>query len=457
MALVSCSGKPEVKYVFYLIGDGMGVNHVMGAQQYNEATGNGPAQINFAQFPVRGFVTTVSATSLVTDSAAGGTALATGQKTYNGAIGMGADTTRVSNITEWAVNAGFGTGIATSVGVNHATPASFMAHTEKRRNYDDIICHYIDSSSVDFVAGAGIIARNPDRNPDWYEARAKENGITVLKGGDAFGDIASVEGRVLCLSAKQQEDLPYAIDRKEDDTSLADFVSAGISYLEARYGEKGFFFMIEGGKIDYSAHGNDAATTFREVTDFARAVEVVLEFQRRHPDETLVVVTADHETGGLMLGAGRYEIRPELLASQKMSESALTNLFQETFFPEGKPYRTPSWEQVKQFFSDNLGLWSQVDVSEKSEKMLFNTYEMTFGKGGNRSLSEKNLYSENAKMVSDAITCLDLAAGYSWSHNSHSGSPVGLYVTGRGCEAFTCVKDNTEIAPVIAGLAGYKR
>lgn len=453
--LSSCCGEPQAKYVFYLIGDGMGVNQVMGTEQYNQATGKGPAEVNFAHFPVRGFVTTVSASSLVTDSAAGGTALATGVKTYNSAIGVDVDTVAISSVADWAREAGAGVGIITSVGVNHATPACFVAHTAKRGYYETIATQIIETP-VDFVAGGGFITeKKTGHNSAYFEDMAREAGISIFHG-PAFEDMASVEGRVICLSGKEESDLPYAIDRKEDDTSLSDLVKAGIDYMEGHFAQKGFFMMIEGGKIDYGGHSQDAATCFQELSDFANAIDLVLAFYERHPKQTLIVVTADHETGGLMLGSGRYEIHPERLAAQKGSKDALTTLFRSTFFPEGQSYKTPSWEDVKAFFAQELGLWESVSVSKSDEAHLKDIYDQTFGKNGNKDLSETNLYSVNSKLVSEAVICLDKAAGYKWSYGSHSGSPVGLYVKGAGQEAFVSVKDNAEIAPIMAKLTGWK-
>ena len=455
--LAACSQSPQPKYVFYLIGDGMGVNQVMATEQYNQATGKGPEQINFAHFPVRGFITTVSGNSLVTDSAAGGTALATGVKTYNGAIGVNLDTLDIASVADWAREAGFGVGVATSVGVNHATPASFYAHTFKRSNYETIAGQLIETP-VDFAAGSTfLVEKKTGHNSAYFENLATEAGITVLKGVSALQDVAAVEGRVICLSDKEDSDLPYAIDREAGDVTLSHFVQAGIDYLEAHFAKKGFFFMIEGGKIDYAGHSDDAATCFQEVTDFAAAIDLVLAFRERHPNETLIVVTADHETGGLMLGAGSYEIHPDRLAAQEASAGVLTSLFKESFFPEGQPYKAPSWEQVKAFFTQQLGLWDTVEVSKNADAMLKDVYEQTFGKGGNKELGEANLYSVNAKMVSEAVKYLDRAAGYQWSHGSHSGSPVGLYVLGCGSDSFLSVKDNAQVAPTIATVAGYQR
>jgi alkaline phosphatase len=453
---LGCSSKPKVKYVFYFIGDGMGINQVMATEQYNKATGNGPDVINFTQFPVRNFITTVSGNSVVTDSAAGGTALASGVKTYNSAVGVDLDGNPVSCITEWASEAGYGTGIITTVGINHATPACFISHTSVRGNYEDISTQFM-SAPVDFAAGAGFIMnRRTERTPEYYEKMAEDSGITILRGPE-FDGVEDIDGRVLCLSGKQQENLSCAIDRKEGDTQLSDFVKAGIAYLEKHFGKKGFFVMIEGGMIDWACHGTDAATAFQELTDMAYSVDIALEFLNRHPKETLIVITADHETGGLMIGSGKYETHPERLAFQKASAPVITDMFREEFFPEEEPYETPSWEDVKEFFADKLGLWDKVDVSSKDEAALKEVYNKTFGKGGNRNLSSENLYSVNYKIVDEAVKCLDRAAGYRFSYGSHSGSPVGLYVTGAGHEAFREVRDNAEIAPLIAKLAGYRK
>lgn len=455
LLVVGCSSEPKVKYVFYFIGDGMGVNEVIGTNLYNQA--NGQENVNFTSFPVVNFITTVSANSLVTDSSAAGTALATGVKINNSVVGVDPDGNPTPNLTEWAHAAGFGTGVATSVGVNHATPASFVAHTASRNGYEEISLQMIDSP-VDFMAGSTFLTnRGSGHDAAYFEHKADSAGITIYKGPGAIQGIDFSKPRVLCLSAKAEDSLPYAIDRKEGDTQLADFTDAGIRYLESRYGKKGFFFMIEGGKIDYAGHGNDAATCFQEVNDMAQSVDLALTFLARYPKETLIVITADHETGGLMLGSGRYEMHPERLAKQHACVDELTNLFRAQFFPTDKPFKTPSWDAVKGFFNEQLGLWGEVEVNQRTEGELKEIYDRTFGKGGDRNLTEENLYSSNFRIVADVVRALDRAAGYQWSFGSHSGSPVGLYVTGACAEQFNTVRDNAEIAPLIAKLAGYKK
>jgi alkaline phosphatase len=325
---------------------------------------------------------------------------------------------------------------------------------------------------VDFAAGAGFLTeRNLGLDATFYEQEARGEGVKVFYGAESFGNVKTEYDRVLCLGGKDLKELPFAIDRKEGDTALKDFVTTGIDYLYGRYAEEGFFFMIEGGKIDYAGHNDDAASCFREINDFAEALDVVLAFCDRHPGETLIVVTADHETGGLALGAGEYKMNPELLACQKMSENELTSKFRQAFMPPPPPQRRgprngqgmapqqpqwtpPTWEEVKEFLKVNLGLWDTVPVDKRTEERFFETYQTTFGAKEGES-EVRSLYAVNTRLVSDAVMYLDRAAGYQWAHGAHTGSPVGLYVSGVRAAEFNSCSENTDIPLVIARIAGY--
>ena len=440
------------KYVFYFIGDGMGINQVRGAEIFNEATGIGPKEINFFHFPVRTFVTTHSASSLVTDSSAAGTALATGVKTENGAMGIDAQGNSVSNLTEWAHFKGFGTGVATSVGVNHATPAAFYAHTKSRNDYETIANQLIAADNVNFAAGGGIIneVKKTGHDSKYLEQKAKEAGITVLHGKKQFNNLATMDGRVICLSADYTAtDLALKIDQKEGDTKLAEFVDAGIDYLYGHFAKKGFFFMIEGGSIDHAGHDDDGASDFIEVNDLAEAIDRALAFYEQHPDETLIVVTADHETGALMLGSGQYAMSPALLANQKQGESALNAKFKE-LTADGK---TPSWDDVKNFFKENLGLWGTVKVDPRTEASFKEMYDRQFGQKTDDKVV--TLYSSGSRFVSEAIDYLNKQAGYNWAHGTHTGSPLGLYAKGAVAAEFLKCTDNTDIPVMIRTVAKY--
>ena len=451
---------PTPKYVFYMIGDGMGFNEVFGAQNYNQVTGDGPKYINFTQFPVRTVITTFSASSLVTDSAAAGTALSSGIKTYNGAIGVDENHNPVNSICYWAHEKGFGTGIATTVGVNHATPAAFFGHADNRNEYDKLATQLIEADFIDFAAGGGFLneARKTGRDSKYFENKAKESGIAVLHGKDQFKGLANHQGRVLCFNVDpDRTELKYAMDQKPGDTNLSDFVTAGIDYLYGHFADKGFFFMVEGGQIDGAGHGNDAACNIKETNDFAAAIDVVLAFYEQHPDETLILVTADHETGGLQLG-NNYEMDPGLLTCRKLSENEINVKFRELagVGPDRKPLPgrvVPTWEQVKEFLGEYIGLWKTITVDERQEAAFREMYHNAF------ELDEEevveSLYSTSNRIVSDAILYADRQAGYLWSHGSHTGSPLGLYVKGYVATEFNTCTDNTLISQYIKRLAKY--
>ena len=154
-----------------------------------------------------------------------------------------------------------------------------------------------------------------------------------------------------------------------------------------------------------------------------------------------------------MLGAGRSEMHPERLAAQKMSSNNLTRLFNTTFSKENKP----TWEAVQSFLREHLGLWGDVAVDKRTEQELYEIYERNYGNADAKEESVVNLYSSNSRLVQSAIAYLNKTAGYGWSYGSHSGSPVGLYVKGKAAEAFLPARDNTDVAPIIAEVAGYKR
>ena len=449
---------PTPKYVFLMIGDGMGINQVYGAQNYNQVTGDGPKFINFTQFPVRTFVTTFSASSLVTDSAASGTALATGVKTYNHGLGVDPNHRPVESICVWAHRRGIGTGVASTVGVNHATPAAFYAHVDDRNDYEKIADQLIASNFIDFAAGGGIIVeRNSGHDSKYFEDKAREAGITVLRGHDQFKNMAKQEGRVLCLGEDTSTtDLKFAMDRRGGETELSDFVQAGIDYLYGHF-KNGFFFMVEGGEIDGAGHNNDAICNVKELNDFANAIDVVLAFYDKHPEETLIIVTADHETGGLELG-DNYIMNPERLYVRKWSEGEINKQFRVLagVGPDRQPLPNrviPTWEQVKSFLTEYVGLWGVVEVDEDEEAHFRQLYHNAFEL--NQDEVVETLYSVSNRIISDAITYADRQAGYLWMHGGHTGSPVGLYVKGARAVEFNNCTDNSLIPQFIRRIAKY--
>ncbi|MEG0039250.1 MAG: alkaline phosphatase, partial [Bacteroides sp.] len=327
--LISVVANGQAKYVFYFIGDGMGVNQVNGTEMYlAEKQGRiGTESLLFTQFPVASMATTFSATNSVTDSSAAGTALATGHKTYNGAIGLDDQKNKITTVAEQAKKAGKKVGVTTSVSVDHATPAAFYAHQPDRNMYYEIATD-LPKANFDFYAGAGFL--KPATTADKKEAPSiypiiEEAGYTIARGVNDFKAKAPKAGKMVLIQEEgaSTASLPYAIDSKAGDLTLTQITESAIDFL-SKDAKKGFFLMVEGGQIDWACHGNDAATTFREVQDMDNAIKVAYEFYKKHPKETLIVVTADHETGGIALGTGRYELNLKALQYQKNSIDVLS-------------------------------------------------------------------------------------------------------------------------------------
>lgn len=450
----------QAKYVFYFIGDGMGVNQVQGTELYRgELEGKiGITPIWFTQFPYATTATTFSATNGVTDSAAAGTALATGNKTQNGTIGMKQDLqTEVSSVAAWAKNKGCRVGVTTSVSVDHATPAAFYAHDPSRGSYYKIGTD-LYKAGFDFYAGSDFIdpnnKDNKDGNSENLYTMAEKNGYTIARGyKDYLKKCKKADKMILFQSEKASEKdrtaIPYAIDRTKEDLTLADITRSAINFLSKDL-SKGFFLMVEGGKIDWACHSNDAATVFHEVADMDEAVKVAYEFYSQHPDETLIVVTADHETGGFVLGTGAYKLNLQVLKNQKVSENGFTRILNEL---RKKYNNNVSWEKVQQALKENFGFWDKVKLNEKQEERLLARYNDTFK--GKEAKLEKSEYAQDEPLAAEAKRIIDEIALVGWTSGGHSAGYVPVFAIGAGSELFQGRIDNTEIPVKIAKAAGY--
>jgi len=298
------SAQQKAKYVFYFIGDGMGFNHVSLTEYWLGYTQDvfDSRPLSFSAFPVLGWAVTHSESNLITDSAAAGTALSTGSKTKNGMLATGPDSTALESISYKIHDAGYKVGISSTVGINHATPAAFYGHNVNRGNYYEIASE-IPASEFEFFAGGGAIESTGDDEDrvSVYEAIEK-GGYVIAEGMDDFAAKKDGAQKMMLLQkdGRLRTELPYAIDMKEDDMTQADLVRASIDFLYEEDGE-GFFVMSEGGRIDWASHGNDTKAVIMETLSLSDAVAEAVRFYNEHPDETLIVVTADHETGGLTL------------------------------------------------------------------------------------------------------------------------------------------------------------
>lgn len=446
----------EAKYIFYFIGDGMGQNQVQLAELYRgEAEGYiGVKPLLFTSFPQASVATTFSGTNGVTDSAASGTALSTGSKTANGCIGVAADKkTPLKSIAKLAKEAGKRVGVSSSVGINHATPAAFYGHNESRKNYNSI-GRQLPESGYDFFAGSDFWGVAPADSAGLYNL-VRDKGYTIARGYSDFESKADKNDRIILFQPEKYSEtdcrtIPYAIDRDKDAMTLSEIVKAGIRFLTKNGGEgdNGFFFMVEGGNIDWQCHSNDAASVVREVIDFDKAIGIAYDFYLKHPDETLIVVTADHETGGLYLGTGSYNLNLKALSEQKISDVAFSRLL----LNEKKSGNGVSKDRVMELVKEYFGLGGALEITEVQQAKLDKAYEDTFGPEPKYSDSEYQITLPIAKAAKEIVNEIALVG---WGSGGHSASFVPLYVVGAGSERFAARSDNARIAMQIAEAGGF--
>ena len=446
----------QAKYVFYFIGDGMGVNQVNGTEMYlAEQEGRiGVKPLLFTSFPVASMATTFSATNSVTDSSAAGTALATGAKTYNGAIGMDDNKSVLQSVAERAKKSGKKVGVTTSVSVDHATPAAFYAHQPDRGMYYEIALD-LPKAGFDFYAGGGFL--KPTTTYDKKEAPSifpifEEAGYTVARGYNDYKAKAAKAEKMILIQEEGANPscLPYAIDRKENDLTLAQITESAIDFL-TKGNNKGFFLMVEGGKIDWACHANDAAAVFNEVKDMDNAIKVAYEFYKKHPKETLIVITADHETGGIVLGTGKYALNLKALQYQKHSADGLSKRISELRKSKGNKV---TWEDMKEFLGEEMGFWKQFPISWEQEKKLRDEFEQSFVR--NKVVFAESMYSKSEPMAARAKEVMDQISMVGWVSGGHSAGYVPVFAIGAGSQLFGEKIDNTEIPKRIAKAAGYK-
>lgn len=286
--------EPKVENVIFLIGDGMGISHVSAAQIAQDYE---PLNMERAQHI--GLCKTYSASNRVTDSAAAGTALSTGYKTNNGMIGMTPDSIHHPSIREKAERAGMPTGIIATYPVTNATPAAFVGHVPHRRMEDEIATYYV-SNTVDVVIGGG--SRRFDQRADSLNLldSFRERNYTIATSLEELDDVH--EGRVLLLPTEDSMD---SIQDGRDKEFLSDATAKALEILTANADAKdtGFFLMVEGSMIDGWSHQNNLEGMIAELYDLDAAVKVAFDYADEHPG-TLVVVTADHSTGGLTVVNG---------------------------------------------------------------------------------------------------------------------------------------------------------
>lgn len=423
------------KNIILFIGDGMSVPQRMVAEEYSRKIGREPLAMN--SFMCQATTRTCSASSLVTDSAASGTAIACGTKTTNGAIGVDKDGKRLESCAEFAKKAGWKVGIVTSVTINHATPAAFYAHRPHRSMLYEIGLDLLASDFDLFMGGGLAWAMNSTNSPEYrgnlYDL-ASSNGWVVAKGRAGFNSLpAKYKKGSHVWWVGCEEALPYAIDSANDDTPrLPEITRYALNYLKDN-----FFIMIEGGRIDYAGHSNDAATTLRDTLELDDAIKVALDFASRNPD-TLIIVAGDHETGGMSMGfAGTgYAFYMERLEHQKASVDEFKHLLEEKKNQMGEKF---SFDVAKAMLEEYFGFKFDGDPNDPMfvDARDVESFKRHFAKG--------DIHDKARRLIS-------AKAGVGWTTGSHTGLPALTTAKGPGSRLFTGLLDNTDISKKIKTL-----
>ncbi len=442
----------DAKYVFYFIGDGMGLGHVNATEAYNRDVLKSEQPILMMTFPVASQARSYSASSPITDSAAAGTALSTGYKTKNSMIGMNPDTVPVNSIAVDFIKAGYAVGVGTTVQADDATPAAWYAHAENR-GMKETIAPQAAESGLSFLAGGHFKLQGAgDEAFAEFLNVMRKGDYEIAEGYAAFNELKR-KGSKFPQKVMMYSDNPtwgqvgYTIDSIPGYLTCAQITEACLYTLENVNPDK-FLMMIEGGNIDWAAHANDGGGVIKEILNFQDAINVAYQFYLRHPAETLIVVTADHDTGGMAYGrnGGAYNIG--YADAQKISK----DVFGDWTRNWGKNTENPTWEEMENVLKEKLGFWTTVPVSEKETKELKELFDKTFI--SKEAQDEKTLYHNFNAFTAKAFEILNYHMGIGWTTTYHAGNFVPVYAIGANAQYFSGSLNNTDIPKLIKRAAG---
>ena len=479
VSALASSDLESPKYVFLFIGDGMSYPQIQATADYLGALADddymqaepslddnggavldGPVALNFMNFEAAGSAVTYDSNSFAPDSASTATSISTGHKTYSGSINVDeTGTVEYETISEKLhEQLGWEVGVISSVNLNHATPAAFYAHQASRGDYYEIGEELV-ASGFEYFAGGGLLDPDNGGESDNLYDLAEEAGYTVSMDY-ANHDTVTADDKVVLIDEylADSDAMAYEIDRTDDMWSLADYVEKGIDVL---MNDTGFFMMCEGGKIDWACHANDAATTIHDTMAFSDAVQVAIDFAEEHPEETLILVTGDHETGGLTIGfAGTdYDTYLSLLESQTISFTQ----FDEQYVAEYKANGT-SFEEVLADIEELFGLKTE---GEEGDKLVLTEYEIetlraAYEKSVNGTATssyeqeEYVLYGTYEPLSVTITHIINNKSGVSFTSYSHTGLPVAVFADGVGADEFNGYYDNTDIFNKLADMLGVE-
>lgn len=467
------------KYVFLFIGDGMSYPQIQVTNYYMTILNNNnkyPAilesqnNLSFLDFPVTGSAQTYDSSSFAPDSSSTATSIATGNKTYSGRLNK--DVTGFKSFETIAEKLkdqkDYKIGIVTSVNINHATPGAFYAHQNSRSDYYKIGKELVESGFDYFAGGAFREPVTTNGTGDLYEMAANA-GYKIVKTQAEAEALKPADGKVIVIAehlvAKDMDfvdAMDYEIDREEGEWGLANYVAKGIEMLD---NDNGFFMMVEGGKIDWACHANDAATAVNEVMAFDNAVREALKFYNEHPDDTLIIVTGDHETGAFSLGyAGTdYDTFLNNLTSQQVSYSTFNSEYVAKYRENNTDLAT-ALADIEELFGlkvpANFGMAKEgsLDLTEYEYNLLVAAYEQTmqFGADMNANHEQELLYSKYEPLTVTVTHILANKCGLNFGSYVHTGLPAAVFAIGAGSELFDGYYDNTDIFYKMAELTNVK-
>lgn len=429
------------KNIIMVIGDGMGPAYTTAYRYFSDNPNTEMVEETVFDRHLIGLSSTYPAavSGVVTDSAASATALATGVKSYNGAIGVDVNKNSVQSVLEWAKLQGKATGVVVTSQINHATPASYLAHNENRRNYNAIADSYIDDGiKADLYLGGG-----------WkYFIREDRNIVNELKQAgfhylDDYQDLTNLPSNKPVLGLFADIGLPWALD----DTNkhrLSAMTKAAVHHLvdyqdNSSKHKKGFFMLIEASQVDWAGHVNDVSNAMAEMDDLAKTLEYLEHFVEHNPD-TLVIVTADHSTGGLTIGAkGKYEWQPKKLRSMKHSPTYI----------------------AKQLIKNEITLdlattLFNFELSNNDIALLIQSKNTPVINNHTNIYKLKNTSTLEFSLTLTIKQIIDKYSNTGWTTGGHTAIDVPVFAFGEQSELFNGQQDNIDIAKKIFLLLGKK-
>lgn len=439
----------EAKYVFFMIGDGMSTAQREAASLY---LGRPTAMDSMA---VRGTATTHCLDSSITDSAAAGTALATGRKTNSKVVSMDPSGTKpYETIAQRAAKKGMKVGMVSSISIDSATPACFYAHQKNRKDYYDIAVQ-IPKSGFHYFAGGGFVrprGLKSDR-PD-VVGIIERGGYRYVRSLEGFRALSKDDLPVVAVNPilTGGASMPFDIDRREGGLSLAELTAKGIELLD---GPEGFFLMVEGGKIDWACHANDGATAVFDTLAFDQAVQVALEFQRTRPN-TLVVVTGDHETGGMSVELAKKD-RERFVSVIDRQRSSYEAFDEITLSYRRSTAGKGSLENLLPRIEKAFGIsWQELSTVEKESIRKAFVQSMKEPKDRTKGREFSRLYGWHDPLSVSMTGIIGARGGVSWTTFGHTGQPVPVTAEGEGQDLFSGSYDNTDIPKKILTAMGME-